>query len=105
MLSGLLLAVTCCSFASPLIAAGESPARLQRPALTVTGNSPPGNRAIRDERWRYIEYTSGGPLLLDEVNDPHETKNLAGDPARADAVKQLRARLDRYGAPGGKRAR
>ncbi len=67
-----------------------------RAAHTVTGNAPPVARVIRDERWRYIEYPGGGRLLLDEKNDPLETRNLVNDPVGASAVSELKAQLERW---------
>ncbi len=70
-----------------------------RPAFTVTGNQPPVSRAIRDERWRYVEYSAGGKLLIDEVNDPHETRNRVDDPELAAVGARLAATLQsKYGA-------
>src|SRR5205085_11718576 len=46
------------------------------PALTTHGFQ---NHAVRTEKWRYIRYADGGDELYDEVNDPMEWKNLAGD--------------------------
>ena len=64
-----------------------------RTALTVTGNQLPVHRAIRDERWRYIEYANGGKLLLDEQNDPVETRNQVNNPACAEVVSHLQRQL------------
>jgi arylsulfatase A-like enzyme len=39
--------------------------------------------AVRNERWRYAEFGPQGEvgaMLLDMINDPHQMKNLAGDP-------------------------
>src|SRR5205823_6599249 len=48
--------------------------------------------SVRDEHFRYAEYTLGGALLLDMDNDPHELKNLADDPKYA-AVKDRMSKL------------
>lgn len=52
-------------------------------------------RAIRTERFRYIEWDEGrqGAQLYDHDADPEEMKNLADDPAFAEVRKQLSARL------------
>jgi arylsulfatase A-like enzyme len=59
--------------------------------------------ALRTEKYRYAEYVLGGPLLLDPINDPHQTKNLAHDPKYsgvvADLSKTLHTFLDKHG-PG-----
>ena len=47
--------------------------------------------AVRDERWRYAEFTDGSAMLLDLNNDPKELKNVADDPKHA----AVRARLSR----------
>jgi len=52
--------------------------------------------AVRTERWRYAEYILGGPMLLDMVNDPHQLKNLAHDPAHAADVAQLSGLIQKY---------
>lgn len=72
----------------------------QRPALTTHGR---GNHALRTERWRYIRYADGSEELYDHRDDPHEWKNLAGDPAFAAIKTQLEADLPRRDAPPLKR--
>jgi iduronate 2-sulfatase len=54
-----------------------------------------GGRSIRTERWRYTEWEGGkdGVELYDHNNDPVEMKNLAGDPAQAATVAELKALL------------
>ena len=59
-----------------------------RPAVTTWLR---GNHAVRSEGWRYIRYSDGGEELYDEVNDPLEWTNLAGE-ARFDDVKRDLAR-------------
>ncbi len=39
--------------------------------------------AIRDRRYKYVHFAALPPLLFDMAQDPHETRNLAGDPAMA----------------------
>lgn len=72
------------------------------PAITT---SNPNNDAVRTDRWRYIRYADGSEELYDETADPHEWKNLAGDPAlasvRADLAKWL-PKSDAPLAPGSK---
>ena len=66
-----------------------------RPAYTQVwrgGNRFPGH-SVRTERWRYTEWENGkrGNQLYDHTADPHELKNLAGDPKYADVVTQMKA--------------
>ena len=52
--------------------------------------------SIRTGRWRYTEWGDNGSIgneLYDHNSDGAEMKNLAGNPAYADQVKQLSARL------------
>ncbi len=60
-------------------------------------------RAVRTERWRYIEWDDGkkGVELYDHDKDPHEFTNLANDPKHAETVKELQ-KLLRDGAKTGK---
>ncbi len=60
-------------------------------------------RAVRTERWRYIEWDDGkkGVELYDHDKDPHEFTNLASDPKHAETVKELQ-KLLRDGAKTGK---
>ncbi|MGC3966309.1 MAG: DUF4976 domain-containing protein [Pirellulales bacterium] len=61
-------------------------AEWDRPALTTHGRQ---NHAVRSEKWRFIRYADGGEELYDEVNDPMEWKNLAGDPKYAEVKSDL----------------
>ncbi len=63
-----------------------------------TGKPPHTGRSLRTDRWRYTEWhdLKGKPTgveLYDELNDPQETVNLAGDPTHAETVKHLAAQL------------
>ena len=63
-----------------------------------TGKPPYSGRSIRTDRWRYTEWHDlkqqpAGTELYDELNDPHETTNLAGDPAHTGIVSELAAQL------------
>ncbi|MDX2031168.1 MAG: sulfatase [Blastocatellia bacterium] len=51
-------------------------ARWEQPALTTHGFN---NHAARSAQWRYIRYNGGGEELYDEIKDPYEWTNLAGD--------------------------
>jgi uncharacterized sulfatase len=52
-------------------------------------------RTVRTARWRCTEWDEGrnGIELYDHDADPHEYKNLAGDPQHAAVLKELRALL------------
>ena len=52
-------------------------------AYTVCRNGPAIGESVRNERYRYSEFTggSGGAVLFDHQNDPHEMTNLANDPS------------------------
>jgi uncharacterized sulfatase len=70
-------------------------AKWKHPAYTqVQRGSNPGH-SVRTEKWRYTEWNFGemGGELYNEIADPHELKNLAGDPAYADIVKEMKALL------------
>ncbi len=56
------------------------------PALTTHGFQ---NHAVRSEKWRYIRYADGGEELYDEVADPMEWKNLAGESQYASTKAEL----------------
>jgi arylsulfatase A-like enzyme len=73
------------------------------PAFTIwseDGRGPTGI-AVRTERWRYAEFGPGGvgeAMLLDELNDPQELKNVVDEPAN-DAVRaELAAKVKAYAA-------
>lgn len=54
-------------------------------------------RAVRDERFKLIEYCVDGKRhtqLFDLQNDPYELKNLAGDPQHAQVLARLRKLLE-----------
>ena len=67
----------------------------EHPAFTVAGKANNLHRAVRDERWRYIEWSGpdGGAALLDEKADPREHTNLINDPAHAETIARLKASL------------
>ncbi len=47
-------------------------------------------RSVRDDRWKLIVYPQiDYRQLFDLKNDPHETKNLADDPAQHDRIERL----------------
>lgn len=52
-------------------------------------------RSVRTEKWRYTEWDEGrkGLELYDHVNDPHEYRNLALDPAYAGTREEMKRLL------------
>ena len=54
-------------------------------------------RAVRDERWKFIAYPKIGHLqLFDLLNDPNETKNVIALPENAKHVERLRALMKQW---------
>ena len=52
-----------------------------------------GDLAVSWEHWRYLSYSDGGEELYDLERDPHEWKNLAGDPEFRDIKAKMHAML------------
>jgi uncharacterized sulfatase len=48
---------------------------------------------LRTECWRYIEWSDGSMELYDHGRDPEEWHNVAQDPANAQTLADLKARL------------
>jgi choline-sulfatase len=55
--------------------------------------SPNATFLLRDERYKLIHYVGHAPMLFDMVEDPYETRDLAGDPAFAGRLRELEAGL------------
>ena len=71
-------------------------AKWDRPARSVVQRSEAiFGRAIRTQRWRYVEWNDGreGVELYDHTTDPGEYKNLATDPKQAKNIQALKAQL------------
>ena len=68
----------------------EPNAKTRRVAVTTQGK---GNHAVRSSRYRYIRYADGGEELYDHKSDPHEWRNLVGDPSLARVKSRLAKRL------------
>jgi arylsulfatase A-like enzyme len=63
-----------------------------------TGKPPYTGRSIRTDHWRYTEWHDlkqqpAGIELYDELNDPQETTNLAGEAAHMETIQQLATQL------------
>jgi choline-sulfatase len=73
----------------PLLTGGK-----ERIYDAVFGSYKDFQRMVRTEDYKLIIYPVAGEVqLFDMRNDPWEMKNLAGDPAQADTIKKLTARL------------
>jgi arylsulfatase A-like enzyme len=61
------------------------------PAYTAAGNVANLGVAVRTARYRYAHWDGGrnGAMLFDQSADPHELRNLAGEPGLADVQKRL----------------
>ena len=62
--------------------------------------------AVRTEQWRYAEFGDNGKngaMLFDESADRHEMKNVADDPAYAEARTKLAAWVKEYAVRHGSR--
>jgi arylsulfatase A-like enzyme len=66
------------------------------------------HRAVKDDRYKLIEYCVGGrhnmTQLFDLAEDPWELHNLAGDPAHAAKLAELREQLVQFRDEWGDRA-
>ena len=65
------------------------------PAFSVTRYQDKLGKSVRTERWHYVEWEEGqaGAMLFDHSHDPRELKNLAGDPAHAKTVQEMKSLL------------
>jgi arylsulfatase A-like enzyme len=48
---------------------------------------------IRGKRWKYVHFAALPPLLFDLENDPHESRNLAEDPAMREVLLDCAQRM------------
>ncbi len=68
------------------------PTRFQT-ALGLTANQAHASIA-RETRWKYVHFGGGvPPMLFDMKADPHETRDLAGDPAHQETCLRMAGRL------------
>ena len=74
----------------------DSQAAWPHPAITTHGMK---NHTVRTEEWRYIRYANGEEELYDEVADPLEYTNLAGDVKYAAKKQELAGYLPQADAP------
>lgn len=57
------------------------------------GDDECGLAVLRGPRFKYVHFAGLPPLLFDMVEDPHETRDLAGDPAHAAVALDCARRL------------
>ncbi len=84
----------------PLFGAGPVPWResfLAEYFLEKVAPRVPAWQAVRTARWKYIRYTEfeGMDELYDLAADPHEMRNLAGEPSSRAVLGELKAELER----------
>ena len=74
----------------------ENPgSKWDHPAYTQVQRGTTPGHSVRTDKWRYTEWGFGekGAELYDEILDPKELKNLAGDPRFADVVNEMKGLL------------
>jgi arylsulfatase A-like enzyme len=52
-----------------------------------------GMCAMRTQDWKYVHFTALPPVLYDLRRDPHETRNVAGDPDYAGLLTEAASRM------------
>lgn len=57
------------------------------------------NHSLRSKRFRYIRYEDGSEELYDHGQDPHEWRNLAGDPQYSQIKQRFQKLLPEENAP------
>ena len=76
----------------------ENPAAKGRDAtftLVVRGRNY--GQTVRTDRWRYTQWSDGTAELYDQLNDVEDTHDVAGDPANAKLIEELKMKLKRVG--------
>jgi arylsulfatase A-like enzyme len=71
-------------------------AEWNRPAITTHGFQ---RHAVRSQEFRYIRYEDGSEELYDEIQDPYEWKNLAGDASYSATMADLRKWIPQQNQP------
>jgi len=65
-------------------------AKWEHPAYSYSRNRIGLGQSVRTERYRYTVWASGAAELYDYSTEPYERRNVAGDPAYAAALEQLK---------------
>ena len=75
----------------------EPKAEWTRAAYTQLQKTDGSGHSVRTERWRYTEWAGGekGAQLYDHDKDPREYVNLAGDPAHAGVIVEMKSLIRR----------
>ena len=70
-------------------------AKWDKPAFSVVQYQDKIGKSVRYQNWHYAEWEEGslGAMLTDIARDPHELKNLAGDPKYAKVVSEMKSLL------------
>jgi choline-sulfatase len=74
------------------IAQGKAPARTILSEYHAAG-AVTASYMIRHGRFKYIHYVGLPPMLFDLAADPHERRDLAGDPAHRETIAECERRL------------
>ena len=75
-----------------LVALLKSPDTQTDRAVVTTFDK--GNVSVGTQHWRFVQYADGSRELYDHRSDPHEWKNLAGNPEYAAFEKRLVAMIE-----------
>lgn len=62
----------------------------------VNGVVGTGHRMVRTARWKYVLTGVNEEYLFDETADPYELRNVAGDPANAAVLSELRGDMGEW---------
>lgn len=79
----------------PLLKAPAAKGRAAAFTLVVRGRNY--GQSVRTERWRYTQWTDGTAELYDELTDPQEIHDVAGDPANANLIAEMKLKLQQVG--------
>lgn len=71
-------------------------AKVSKPALSFYGV---GNVAVRNERYRLLQYEDGSIEFYDMLEDPNEWKNLGNDKNHQDEINKLKTFIPKSWAP------
>jgi uncharacterized sulfatase len=65
------------------------------PAYAIVEYQKKTGKSVRTKNWHYVEWDEGkaGAMLFKHPDDPHESKNLANDPAYSAVVAKMKQLL------------